>query len=116
MDTHKIAQEIKNHLVQLAADDKLPLDMTQLDIQPIVAILNKAEQDKDAAIEHATHYLCDSDDLTMEEQIRAIVDHATDIDGTDFIDDVEGVVVWEKLQHSITCYDFLEMIGWKYDF
>lgn len=113
---YEAAQAIKEHLIQLAADDKLPLDMTQLDETFIVDILNdKQPTGKDEAIEHATHYLCDSDELTMEEQIRAIAAHAEE-DGSDLIDEVEGVVVWEKVEWSITCDDFLEMIGWKDSF
>jgi hypothetical protein len=73
------------------------------------------EQRKEEAIEHATHYLCDSDELSMEEQIRAIAAHAERLP-SDNIDDVEGVVVWEPLEYTITCDDFLEMIGWKDDF
>lgn len=108
---------IKDHLIQLAIDDKLPLDMTQLDETFIVDILTgKQPTGKDEAIEEAGHYLCDSDELTMEEQIRAIAAHAENEDGNDLVASVEGVVVWEKLQHSLRCQDFLDMIDWKDSF
>lgn len=107
------AQAIKDHLIQLALDDKLPLDMTLLDETFIVDILNgKKPTSKDKAIEEAGHYLCDSDEMTMEEQIEAIAAHAEYEDGSDLVSNVEGVVVWEKLQNSLRCQEFLDMIGW----
>lgn len=107
------AQAIKQHLIQLAVDDKLPLDMTQLDETFIVDILTGHQPtDKEKAIEEAGHYLCESDEMTMEEQIEAIAAYAEEEGGYNLIDDVEGVVVWEKVENSISCDDFLEMIGW----
>ena len=64
---------------------------------------------KDKAIESASHYLCDSDELTIEEQIEAIANHE---DQYDMIDNVEGVIVWEKVEWSFTCDSFLDQIGW----
>lgn len=52
----------------------------------------------------------------MEEQIRAIAAHAENVDGNAWVDDVEGVVVWEKLENSLRCQDFLDMIDWKDSF
>ena len=64
---------------------------------------------KDKAIEAAGHYLCDSDEMTIEEQIEAIANHE---DQSDMIDNVEGVIVWEKVEWSFTCDSFLDQIGW----
>jgi hypothetical protein len=105
------ATAIKNHLIQLAVDDKLPLDMTQLDIQPLVDIIGEVQPTaKDEAMKSAGHYLCDSE-LTIEEQVEAIAAHAEE-NGNDLIDFVEGVLVWHMVENTITCNDFLEMIGW----
>ena len=41
--------------------------------------------------------------------IEAIANHE---DQSDMIDNVEGVVVWEKVEYSFTCEDFLSEIGW----
>ena len=64
---------------------------------------------KEAAIDSAEYYLSDSDELTTEEQIEAIAAHENP---EDYIDNVEGVVVWEKLEYQFTCSKFLSMIGW----
>lgn len=63
---------------------------------------------EDKAIELASHYLSDGD-LSTKEMIEAIANHE---DQSDFIDNVEGVVVWEKVENSFTCEDFLSEIGW----
>ena len=60
-------------------------------------------------VSEAEHYLCDDDDMTTLQMIEAIANHE---DQNDLIDNVEGVVVWEKVEYSITCRDFLEMIGY----
>lgn len=43
MNSYQTAQKIKEHLVQLAIDCKLPMDLTELDIQPIVDMLDEAD-------------------------------------------------------------------------
>lgn len=63
---------------------------------------------EDKAIELASHYLCDGE-LSTREMIEAIANHE---DQSDMIDNVEGVVVWEKVEYSFTCEDFLSEIGW----
>lgn len=63
---------------------------------------------KEKAIELASHYLSDGD-LSTEEMIEAIAEHE---DQSDMIDNVDGVVVWEKVEYSFTCEDFLNEIGW----
>ncbi len=64
---------------------------------------------RDKAIELAGHYLCEPDDMTIEEAIEAIANHP---DQRDMIDNVEGVIVWEKVEYAFTCEDFLNEIGW----
>ncbi len=58
----------------------------------------------------AGEFLCDSD-LTVEEQLKLIAKHE---DTTDMIDNVEGVVVWEKVEHQWQVGEFLDYIGYPY--
>jgi hypothetical protein len=102
---------IKLHLIQLAADDKLPLDMTELDATFIVDIIEQHQPTAmDKAIAEAEHYLSDSD-LSIREQLEAIAKQAEE-DGSKMIDDVEGVVVWEPLEGRFDCDEFLQLTGW----
>lgn len=62
MNTFDVAAKIKQHLVDLAVNDEFPLDLNELDIHPIIDILNEAEGesafgfDVGDAIEHAAQY------------------------------------------------------------
>jgi hypothetical protein len=105
----KIAQAVKDYLVDLAINDKLPMDMTQLSIEGLEkAIKTALPTEEENAIELAMHYLCDGD-ISTEEMVEAIANHE---DQKDLIDNVEGVVVWEKVELSFTCEDFLREIGY----
>jgi hypothetical protein len=106
-----IACAIKEHLIDLALDDKLPMDMTELDEMAIVDIIEKnLPTAEDKAIAEAEHYLSDSD-LSIKEQVEAIAKQA-DEDGSVMIDNVEGVLVWEPLEGRFDCDEFLQLIGW----
>ena len=107
-----IACAIKEHLIDLAVNDKLPMDMTELDEMAIANIIEKnLPTARDKAIENAGHYLCDSDEMTIEQQIEAIADQA-DEDGSVMIDELEGVIVWEPLEDKFDCDEFLQLINW----
>lgn len=58
-------------------------------------------------VENAKRYLCKGE-LTVDEQVEAIENHQ---DKTEFIDNVEGVVVWQPLEKTFTCERFLKMIS-----
>lgn len=111
MDKQKItelAQAIKTHLIGLAVNDKLPLDMTTLDVEPIKALITQSQPTQmEKAIAHASHYLCDNE-VSLEDQIIAIQNHSED---SDYIDNVEGVTVWEPIQNRFVCWEFIDMIG-----
>lgn len=62
---------------------------------------------KELETENAGHYLCETDEWDVEEQIALIKLHKNQ---DDLIDDVDGVMVWEPLERRFTCKDFLEMI------
>ena len=59
-------------------------------------------------IDNASHYVC-TDDIDVEGQVEAIEKQA-DIDGNVMIDNVEGVTVWEKVQYTFSCDEFLDLI------
>ena len=80
-------------------------------IKHATEVLAKAQEENSPerkSIELAMHYLCDGD-LSTREMIEAIANHE---DQYDMIDNVEGVVVWEKVEYSFTCEQFLQEIGW----
>jgi len=107
MNAKTIAQAVKQHLIQLAADDKLPMDMTLLDESALETVIQKElPTEQDEAIEKASHYLCDDD---VEAAIKAIAAHP---DQNAYIDDVDDVTVWEKVQFSFSCAEFLSHIDW----
>jgi hypothetical protein len=109
MNASEIASAVKDYLVNLAVEDRLPLDLTQLNTSEIEAVIQGfLPTQKDEAVERASHYLCDGD-LTILEQVEAIANHENE---DDLIDYVDGVVVWEKVEYSYTCDKFLSDIGW----
>ena len=68
-------------------------------------------QETDSRVNHASHYLCDNDDngITILDQIE-LIEKQVDIDGSELIDNVDGVIVWDKLEWSLSCDRFLEMV------
>lgn len=64
--------------------------------------------EREIMIERASHYLSDGN-LSTEEMCDAIANHK---DQYDMIDNVEGVEVWEKVENSFSCDDFLSEIGY----
>lgn len=62
----------------------------------------------DKVIKSAGHYLTGNDD-DIREQIQSIVNHRKE---GELIDDVNGISVWQPVENSITCKDFLDMIGY----
>ena len=109
MNAYQIASAVQDYLVNLAVEDRLPLDLTQLNTTEIEEVIQGfLPTEKDKAVERASHYLSDSD-LTTLEQIEAIANHE---DQYDLIDNVDGVVVWQPLEGHFTCEDFLSYIGW----
>jgi hypothetical protein len=58
-------------------------------------------------VENAQRYLCNGE-LTIAKQVEAIENHANK---TDLIDNVEGVCVWQPLENTFTCGQFIKMIS-----
>lgn len=110
MNTIETARAIKKHLIDLAVNDKLPLDLNDLSVSALVTVIKGVTSDYDKAMEKAGELLCDGD-LSTEEQVELIAKQAN-IDGYDMIDNVDGVIVWEKVVNSFTCDEFLEHINY----
>jgi hypothetical protein len=113
IENFKIAIAIKDYLVKLAIEDKLPTDMNNLLITDLVDVINNVpDREKNRAIELAGHFLaCQPDQV--EATIRLIINH---YDENDLIDDIEGVDVYTKFENSFTVESFADQIGWKEEF
>lgn len=110
-NTKEIAEAIKNYLVELSINDKLPMDLTQLSIDKLEKVIkSKLPTEEEKRIERASHYLCESDDMTMEGQLD-LIDAQAEIDDSVMLDDVDGIIVWEKVEYSFTVRDFLDEIS-----
>lgn len=111
----QIAEQVKAVLVQMTADDKLPSDMTTLDVSFIEDILNErdTELEADKPYQNAEHYLCDDSDgdgMNVRQMVDAISQQA-ERDASMMIDHVSGVLVWEAVEYRFSCSDFLDAIG-----
>jgi hypothetical protein len=111
----EIANAIKSHLVNLAAKDRLPSDLTQLDEMEIGNIIDGfMPTAREKAIEKASHYLCEYDDedgnfVSVETQLIRIAEHKNH---EDWIDDVDGVLVWGAVVYQFTVEDFIDHVDW----
>lgn len=111
----EIAIAIKSHLVSLAANDRLPSDLTQLDEMEIVNIIDGfMPTSREKTIEKAGHYLCEFDDdddnfVSIETQLIRIAQHK---EKDDWLDQVKGILIWEPVQYQFTVEDFLDYVDW----
>ena len=113
MKHDETALAIKNLLVKLAVEDKLPMDMTMLDetmFIPIleaenpIAFLDTSIRRKQKMIDNARQFLVTDSDQEIQEMIDLI---EANPDENQEIDYVEGVEVWEKVHYSFTCKSFM---------
>ena len=70
------------------------------------SIINETGEDW---VAEASHYLCDNE-LSVKDQVERIAAHDN---SSDYIDNVEGVVVWEPVTFRFECDEFLSMIGYN---
>ncbi len=77
------------------------------DFKTLTRIIKGSERER--MIEMAGHYLCEADDVSVEEQV-ALIEAQAEIDDTVFIDHVDDVIVWEKVEFSFTVRSFLDEI------
>jgi len=118
MTNKEIAEKIKDHLVELAIGDKLPMDMTEFDIEPVIEILNQAEE-LNKVSDGIGYYL--SNDVDEHEKIIAYLRKAISIIPDELVDglcysegeedDEERINVWEPLGGRYTVREFCDLIG-----
>jgi hypothetical protein len=110
-----MAKTLEDFLKEKAAElkvnyDNVPKWVIKAANEYIEQHVPKEPTAREKAIELASHYLCDGD-LTTEQMVEAI---ANNEDEDDLIDNVDGVIVWEKVEYEFTCEQFLDDIGWEY--
>jgi len=98
-------------LMELAANDDMPLDMGQLSAYDFEAEAEEYNNREDVVrarlIENLSHYICDDD---MGEALDRLYDAADEPHGLDQnADDI--VVMWEPLAWRFTVEDLLRQIG-----
>ena len=119
MDTKQIAEAVQAFLSKQALDKKLRedifnnaslfvdhLNLGKLEKAIAKAIKEEEPTAEDVETEKASHYLSDGD-ISIKEMVAAIRNHP---DPTDYIDDVEGVVVWQPLEYRYNCSQFLDLL------
>ncbi len=97
----KIKSYIKDILVSRTIDDTLPMDMTQLDVD---GLFDLAE-----ACIKAEEFLC-VDEVSVVDQVRAIINEE---DTSTMIDHIDDVCTIEQFEYTFTAKDFLEHIGYS---
>jgi hypothetical protein len=93
-------RELGDNLVSIEDDTECPFGSFDTDNQEDDGITN-------SMIKEAKHYLSDGE-ISTREMIKRIMEYE---DGGQFIDYVDGVVVWEKTEYSFTCDAFIDQIS-----
>lgn len=75
-------------------------------------ITKSQPSDNDKMIDKAAEYLVPDNNISVEEMVQNIIDHRYP---HEFIDEVNDVTVWDKVEMEFTCKQFLELIGYKQD-
>ncbi len=113
MDISKTASDIKDYLVKLAINDKLPSDMTCLSTDAIEKILNKnlkptKKELKSSRLKQASMLFNGDAEKTVEQMVRLIEKNE---DQDELVDYIDGVEIVEAMESTFTCKQFLELIG-----
>lgn len=107
MKTKEIALAIKQHLIDMSNTDRLPSDLTLLDENELIKIIDSVKPSvREIEIKKAMDFLVGDRDSVIK-QLEAI---ENTVDKTTLIDYVDGVDVWEKIEFSFTCDEFLSLI------
>jgi hypothetical protein len=106
MNAKKIAKVVKDYLEQEGLKIPKTTNFTLKKLTEVVEGAIEYPTPEDIEAEKASHYLSDGD-ISIKEMVAAIRNHP---DADDFIDDVEGVVVWQPLEYRYTCTQFLELL------
>lgn len=105
-----VANKIEEHLVVLAIEGKLPMDMyNDLDLKDVV--LNAMEQHRKEfrtdVLNAMGHYL--SNDPSEFPELIEKIEAAED--GSEQIDSIDGISMWEPLEDRWTIDQFKVVIG-----
>jgi len=65
----------------------------------------------DSVYAKASEYL--AGDENTNAMVDKIIEHTNNGCGSDLIDYIDGVTVWEKVEFTFTCREFLELIGYS---
>ena len=109
----KIAEAVKAHLVSLALNDNLPMDMndiSEFSLETIISRALKLPSKREQTIAKAGEYLTFDEDVDIIKAIKSIAKHK---DQTKIIDYLKDVSVWQKVEMEFTCEQFLEQIGYR---
>lgn len=116
---YKIAVAVKKYLVNLAVEDKLPRDITQLNLDELAEVIapvlepEKVETEylgiPEKVLDAASEFLVYNDYNDLAKMVKAIKEETDQDTLIDFVDDV---VVWEKIEYGFTCKAFLELINY----
>jgi hypothetical protein len=90
-----------DNLVSIEDDTECPFGTIDSDTQENDVITN-------SMVKNAKHYLSANTDKELRKMIRNIMDCE---DGTQLIDYIDGVVVWEKIEYSFSVDAFIEHIS-----
>jgi hypothetical protein len=94
-------RELGDNLVSIEDDTECPFGTFDSDIEFDDEITKEM-------VKNARHYLCADSDKELRKMIRNIMDCE---DGTQLIDYIDGVVVWEKIEYSFSVDAFIEHIS-----
>ena len=97
----------------LAVNDRLPTDFGDLSVSALEKVIKRQLPTKrQEVINKANEILscCDSNADTVK-MIKAIAKQSEEDDSC-LIDNVDNVIVWQKLENGYTCQEFLEEIGY----
>jgi hypothetical protein len=111
MNTQRIAEAVKKHLVDLAIKDKLPMDLNDLSISGLEKAIKKGmPTPKEMMLAKAGEYLS----YDTEDELIHMIKLIANAEEHELIDNVDDdVCVWEKVEWSFNVKEFCQLIGYK---
>lgn len=105
-----VADKVEEHLIMLAIENKLPMDMTELDLTEVVqnAVEQHRKEFRTDVLNAMGHYLS-NDPSEFPELIEKI--EAAEDDPDTLIDSIDGISMWEPLEGRWTVDQFKTVIG-----
>lgn len=115
-NTKSAGHRIKEYLINLALNDNLPLDMNDLSAETFDDIINNVKPEDvevNKMLDIAGQYLSYDTPEELIVMIKAIAKADSKGHHDQFIDDVDEVTPWEKVEYEFGCEEFLSLIGYK---